>query len=167
MSEGAFPLAAYGLVADYRYGPAAPFVTRPTNFAGNANKDYVIGGTYVERPQAVSFQLVTVGAGTRFGSVAFLDEGGAVLAQAVQAFSLSAGKTSQLTFAVGLQQGGANDAAGMCCALPAMFLYPTYTVRLSVLGGLAADTASAVRIITDRFSTDPELYAPGIGQTPE
>lgn len=163
-----FPLAAYGLVGDFAYGPAAPYIHRPATFAGNVNKDVDIGGTYVERVTAVSFTLVNgADVGSRYASVAFLDESGVALAQAVAPFATAATITTRYTFAVGAQQGGAANLAAITTALPAIFLQATYKVRLSVVGGFAADAVSAVRVLTDRFSTDPSLYAPGIGSEPE
>lgn len=162
--SAAWPVAAWGVVDGYAYGPAAPFLARLDDFAGNATRDYLIGGSYVERVKSVAFQLQAVGgAGVRTGLVSFLDEQGVVLGAAAAPFTVAAGNTSQLTFTVGAQNGGANNGAAIVASLPPLFLQPLYVVRLSVLGGLVADTASAVRVLTDRFSTGPTAFPPGQG----
>lgn len=165
MSELApFPVSAWGLVGGFAYGPAAQNLAKLDDFAGNVTRDYDIGGTYVERVEAVSFTLHAAAGGTaRRALVSFLDQGGAPIAQAVAPFSLAATLTSRITFAVGVQQGGANDLAAIVGEIPALFLQPTYTVRLSILNGAAGDLASRIRILTSRFSTAPQGFPPGQG----
>jgi hypothetical protein len=161
---GSIPVAAWGVVDEYAYGPAAQFLAKLANFAGNATRDYDIGGSYVERVTSVAFLLAAVGGATnRIAVVSFLDEGGAVIGASAAPFAVTAGNTSQITFSVGAQQGGALNAPAIVASLPSLYLQPTYTARLSVNGGAAADTVSLVRVLTSRFSTAPQVFPPGQG----
>lgn len=154
--------ATFGLVNPFHYGPAWQDRQTIPGFAGNVTGRYVVGGAYQERIIAVSFTLTCVGgAGTRLGLVELVDGGGAVLAAAVSPFNVSAGNHSRLTFVYDGSAGGANDAAAITGVLPGVFLQGDDAVVVSVLGGLAADSVSDVRIVTEKFSTAPDLYAPG------
>lgn len=158
------PVAAFGVVDEFAYGPAAPFLRKPADFLGDGSSVIAIGGTYAERCKSVSFLLTAVGGVTlRQGVVSFLDEGGVVFSAACSPFTVAAGKASQLTFAVGANNGGANDAAAIVTSLPPIFLQPGYSIQLTISGGVVADTVEAVRVLTDRFSTAPQEYAPGQG----
>lgn len=165
MSESAaWPVAAWGVVADYRYGSAAQWLATLPDFAGNVTEDYPIGGSYVERTVAVSATVVAVGgATTRFLVVELLDQSGVPVAASQSPYGTTAGHTSRQTLTVNAQQGGAQDAAAIIGSLPGIFMQPSYALRLSVLGGVAADTISDIRILTDRFSTAPQEFPPGQG----
>lgn len=159
---------AFGLVREFAYGPAFPQLVTLDPFAGNATVTYKVGGTYTERVTSVAFRLVTVGgAGTRSGVVKILDQGGVVFSGASMPFTIAAGKTVDLVFDVDANPGGVNDGPIQVTSLPAPFLAATYSVELSVLGGLAADTVSNVRILSERFSTSPRDYAGGQGREHE
>lgn len=155
---------AFGLVREFAYGRAFPQLVTLDPFAGNVTGTYDVGGAYQERVTSVAFQLVTVGgAGTRFGVVELLDQGGVPFSGSAMPFTIAAGHTVTLVFDVDANPGGLNNGPIQVTSLPAPFLEPTYAVRISVNGGLAADTVSNVRILTEKFSTAPADYAPGQG----
>jgi len=155
---------AFGLVREFAYGPAFPQLVTLDNFAGNTVGTYDVGGSYIERVTSVAFRLHCVGgAGTRFGVVELLDQGGVVFSGSAMPFTVAAGQTVDLVFDAGANPGGVSALSPQVTTLPAPFLEPTYSVRISVTGGLAADTVSNVRILTEKFSTSPADYAPGQG----
>lgn len=155
---------AFGLTDDYQYGRAFEQIVTVPPFLGNAVGTYKVGGAYVERVESVAFKLVTVGgAGTRTGLVQFLDQGGVVFSGSVMPFTIAAGKTVELVFDTGANPGGVNDGAVQITSLPGRFLQPTYSVVVSVIGGLVADHVTNVRILTEKFSTSPRDFAPGQG----
>lgn len=156
--------AAYGVVGDYVYGPAAPFLNKLASHAGNTTTVYPIGGTYVERVDSVSFTIVAVGgATTRIGVVSFLDEGGVAVGAAAAPFGVTAGSTSRISLGVGANNGGAANGPAIVGSLPPLYLPAGYSVVLSISGGAAADTLGTPRILVARFSTDPEVFSPGQG----
>jgi hypothetical protein len=156
--------STFGLVEDFHYGRAFTELIRLEGFPGNASNTHKIGGQYIERPVAVYFKLQAVGgAGVRYASVEFQDEQGINFARVLSSFTVAAGNTSEFTFAVGSSAAGANNLAAILDALPELFLQPGYGVRLSAVGGLAADTATHVAIMVERFSTSPRDFPPGQG----
>lgn len=162
-------VGAYGLVSDYRYGRAFEQLVSLDTFAGNATRTYKIGGTYIERIVSVAFQVVAVGAATRLPQVALLDAEGVTFSGAVSAFNITAGLTSEFVFAADAFSAGANGSAFITTPLPMPFLQPGYSLVLSVGAGVVADTVSRIRLLTQKFSTAPEDFAPGQGEsvTPE
>lgn len=158
---------AFGLVREFAYGPAFPQLVPLADFAGNTVGTYKVGGAYIERVTSVSFRLECVGgAGTRFGVVRLLDQGGVAFSGAAMPFNAAAGQTVDLVFDAGANPGGVNALSPQVTSLPAPFLEPTYSVEISVTGGLAADTVSNVRILAEKFSTSPADYSPGQGGAP-
>lgn len=158
-------VGAYGLVTDYRYGRAFEQLERLPNFAGNATGSYRIGGTYVERVASVAFQVAAVGAATRTPIVDLLDEEGNVFSGAAASATITAGVTSIFVFAFDAFAAGAANAPRIVTPLPMPFLQPTYSLRISVAAGLVADTVSGVRILAQKFSTAPQDFPPGQGET--
>lgn len=158
-------VGAYGLVSEYRYGRAFEQLERIPNFAGNATGTYKVGGTYVERVASVAFTVTAVGAATRIPNVQLLDEEGIAFSGAAAAFNVTAGLTSRFVFAFGTFEAGANGAAFITTPLPMPFLQPTYSVAINITAGVVADTVSNVRILTQKFSTAPEDFPPGQGET--
>lgn len=158
-------VGAYGLVGDYRYGRAFEHLATLPNFVGNASGSYPVGGTYIERVVSVTFKVTAVGSATRIPQVAFLDEQGIPFSGSASAFNITAGLVGTFVFAQDTLPGGSNGAAFVTNPLPAPFLQPGYSVQLSVAAGLVADTISNIRILTQKFSTAPQDFAPGQGET--
>jgi hypothetical protein len=157
-------IGAFGLTGEYAYGRAFETLKALASFQGNGTATYNIGGTYVERLRSVSFSLQAVGgAGVRTPIVDFLDQGGVVFSGAASPFTVAAGSTSIVTFAVEVNEAGANDAPRIVVPLPYQFLQPTYSMRITISGGLVADNVTAVRVLTEQFSTAPADFAPGQG----
>jgi hypothetical protein len=155
---------AFGLTDDYKYGRAFEQIATVPPFAGNATGTHKVGGAYIERAVSVAFKLVTNGtAGTRTGLVQYLDQSGVVFSGSAMPFTIAASKTVELIFDSGANPGGVNDGPVQITSLPGRFLQPTYSVVVSVLGGLAGDAVTNVRILLEKFSTAPEDYAPGQG----
>lgn len=158
-------VGAYGLVSDYRYGRAFEQLVSLDTFLGNATRTYKIGGTYIERIVSVAFRVTAVGSATRLPQVVYLDAEGIPFSGAVSAFNITAGLTSTFVFAADSFSAGANGAAFIVTPLAMPFLQPGYSVQLSVSGGLVADTVDRIRVLTQKFSTAPEDFAPGQGET--
>ena len=78
-------------------------------------------------------------------------------------FTVAAGNTTGFTFTPQGNPAGANNLAAVCDPLPSLFLLPGWSVVLSVVGGLAADTVSEVRLQSEKFSTSPRDFPPGQG----
>lgn len=157
-------IGAYGLAEGYVYGRAFDQLVKLPNGLGNASFDYKIGGTYVERITSVSFQFAAAaGGGVRTPVLDYLDESGIIFTGAASPFTVAATNTSVVTFAVGVQQAGVNNGPRIVVPLVPAFLQPTYTVRLSFLGGAAGDAVTAIRILTTKFSTAPADFSPGQG----
>jgi hypothetical protein len=155
----------FGLVDEFVYGRAFQQLFPLGTVAGNVVVPYNVGGEYIERVAAVSFLLTAVGgAGLRRGLVEFLDQGGVVFAAASSPFTVAAGSSSQLTFNINTNDGGAVNAPAIVGVLPAVFLQPTYSVAISVVNGLVADTIANVRLLSDRFRTGPSDFPPGQGE---
>lgn len=156
--------STFGLVEDFHYGRAFTEPVKLNPFAGNVSSTYKVGGLYVERFAAVHMRVAAVGgAGVRHAAVTFEDEGGVPVATVVSTFTVAAASTTEFTFTEGGNPAGANNLAAVCDALPSLFLQPGWSVVLSVVGGLAADTVDQVRVQTEKFSTSPRDFPPGQG----
>ncbi len=157
-------IGAYGLAEGYVYGRAFDQLVKLPNGAGNVTYDYAIGGTYVERLTSVSFQLAAAaGGGVRTPVLDFLDGEGVIFSGSASPFTIAATNTSTVTFAVGVNEGGANNSPRIVVPLVPTFLQATYTVRLSFINGAAGDAVTAIRILTTKFSTAPADFSPGQG----
>lgn len=156
-------VGAYGLVGEYVYGRAFPTLVNQANFLGNGTSQYKIGGTYVERIQSVALRLAAVGAGNRRAVVDFLDQSGVVFASSASPYVVTAGVTSIIVFSASVNVAGADDSPRITVPMPQPFLQPTYSVLITILGGLVADGVTNVRILTERFSTAPADFSPGQG----
>ena len=118
-------IGAFGIVDEYAYGRAFPQLVNLPGFAGNVTGTYAIGGTYIERIEAVTFALTTVGgAGVRVPVVDFLDQGGVVFAGAGAPFTLAAGFTTIYTFALDSNDSGFANAPRMISPITPHFLQP-------------------------------------------
>jgi hypothetical protein len=113
---------------------------------------YVVPGTVRERIMAVSFVLVAdANAANRLPRVEYLNAAGDVFASVAAPFVLTATLTSRFTFAVGLQQFGANAAAQIGGPLPPLKLNSGLSVRVSVGAVQAGDQISVASLFVDQW----------------
>jgi hypothetical protein len=106
--------------------------------------------------QSLSFVLVTsAAAANRIARVEFLDPDGTVFAAIASPFLQTASKTIRYTFAVGIQQFGANDAAFIGAALPPFKLDVSMSVRIAIGAVDTADQVSAASLVALRWPVRP------------
>lgn len=106
--------------------------------------------------QSLSFVLVSSSAtASRIPRVEFLDPDGTVFAAVASPFTQTATHTIRYTFAVGIQQFGANDAAFIGAALPPFKLDVSMSVRLAIAAVDAADQVSAASLVALRWPVRP------------
>src|SRR6266576_5273340 len=97
--------------------------------------------------QACSFRLVTDGnAASRIVVFSFTDASGTVIFPVASPFTQAAAKTTDYTFAVGIQQFGANDAANIGAGIPALKLYVGLSVAVTITAKQAGDQVSRIRL---------------------
>lgn len=124
----------------------------------------VAGAGFVYRPGgavepvlvAVCFEVVTSNAvAARIPMLDFLDPNGGIVARVQAPFTLAATHTALVTFGLGLQQYGANNAVALGVGIPPIRLY----AGMAVAGSLAAVDAGD-RIRTIRGYVEQYLPAP-------
>lgn len=107
---------------------------------------YRPGGAVETVLVAVCFQVVTSAAvAARIPTLDFLDPLGGIVARVQAPFTLAATHTSFVTFGVGLQQYGANNAAALGAGIPTVRLIAGMAVRGSLAAVDGADQISLVR----------------------
>lgn len=106
--------------------------------------------------QSLSFVLVTNGnAANRVPRIEFLGPDGDVFAAIASPFLQTASHTIRYTFAVGIQQFGANDAAFIGAALPPYKLDVSMSIRLAIGAVDAADQVSAASLVAQSWPVRP------------
>jgi len=112
------------------------------------------GGAYLERLEAVSFQLVTAaGGGNRAPVLALLGFDGVPFLEAGSPFTQAGALTGQWTFAAGITEYGANGAARQGVPIPALLLDNTMSLELDVGAIAAGDRIHNVRLYVAQYST--------------
>lgn len=115
---------------------------------------YRIGGACEQLLQVVTFVAVTsVAVADRRPVVDYLDPGGVIFYRVALPFKLTAGKTSVVSFAVGVNQFGADDAGSMGAGLPPLRLYSGVTVQGGLLNQQAADELGDCRLFVEQWPT--------------
>lgn len=131
------------------FGP--PDVVDLDPFAGNASAELGADGFWTV-VKAVSLELVTaVAVADRLPRLTWHALEAAPFAQALAPFALQASKTGQVTFAAGVQQAGALNAATIIAPMPELVLLPGWTLTVDVVGGAAGDDVTGVRCYVQRF----------------
>ena len=116
-----------------------------------------VAGSDVWRVLSVSFVLVADGnAASRIARVEYLNAAGDVFAAVASPFTVTAGVTSRLTFAVGLQQFGANAAAHIGGPLPDLILMDGLAVRVAVTAIQAGDQLSGISLFVAQSTVRPD-----------
>lgn len=131
------------------FGP--PDIVDLDPFAGNASADLGADGFWT-LVHAVSLKIVTaVAVADRLPRLTWKALEATPYAQALAPFAVQASKTSQVTFAVDVQQAGAVSAPTIIAPMPGLVLLPGWTLTVDVVGGAAGDAVSGVRAYVQRF----------------
>lgn len=130
--------------------------------AAGAGFVYEVGTDYVERMDALAFELVTAATvANRQVILSLLDPNGAVLA-AIPAGSVQAASlTHTYSFLRGVSQ--VNPVAGLVQLSP-LFPFPIpplYSLSVSIVAVAGADQIKNIRLYRSRFSTGPDGYPQG------
>lgn len=111
-----------------------------------------VPGSVVQLVRSVSFVLVNfAAAANRLPRLEYLNGNGDVFAAVAAPFVTTTGKTARFTFAVGIQQFGANDAAQIGAPIPAYMLQDGLAVRVVVGAMNAGDQLSAISLFVDQW----------------
>src|SRR6266545_211079 len=133
--------------ADYAHEP----ITIGSPAAG-AGFTHVVPGASRQRILSVSFTLVNaVAAANRLPRVEYLNAAGEVFYSAAAPFVTTSGVTSRFSFAVGVTQLGANDAAQIQGALPGFVLNAGLAIRVVVGAVNAADQISGASLFVEQW----------------
>jgi hypothetical protein len=137
------------------FDPVAAFRPGPSPAAG-AGFRFTVPGTYVTMVQAISFRLVTAAdVANRVAVVSFLDSNGTPYAPIAAPFTQAASLTTDYTFAVGIQQFGANNAANIGAGLPPLRLQAGISVAVSIVNVAATDQISQARLLLAQWPVRP------------
>lgn len=118
---------------------------------------YTLPKTCVAVVRSVSFTLVNAAAaGSRIPRLEFLTNEGAVFASVAAPFTTGNAVTSRFTFAVGIQQFGANDAAAIGAPIPKYVLEDGAAVRVAIAAVNVADQVSGVFAFVDQLPIRPD-----------
>ncbi len=90
-------------------------------------------------------------AATRVPTINFLDWAGTIFCQAQTPYTLTASHTAQVTFGVGIEQFGANNATSLGAGIPPMRIGDGLRVQLTAALIDTADTITAARIFVRRW----------------
>lgn len=106
--------------------------------------------------EAVSFTLVSdANAASRIVVFQFHDGSGTSYAPVAAPFVQTASHTSRYTFAVGIQQFGANDAANIGAGIPPVRLDVGYGITVTIAAKQATDQVSAVALLLSQWAVRP------------
>lgn len=126
------------------------------NPAANAGFAVPMPGTSDTIVQAVKFRLVTdSNSASRIAVVNYLDPDGVSFASIASPFTQAASKTTDYTFAVGINQFGANDAANIGAGVPPFKLDVSQSLSVTIVGKQAGDQVSAIRLALEQWHVRP------------
>lgn len=156
--------STFGLVHDYRYGPAFTEIVALPFPALQGSVAYNITGLYVERIRAVTFQMSTDDTDVdRWPNVQWVTGMGLVYGLATVTAAIPASSSLTLSFALG--QPPAGDATGfrVVAPLPSLFMQPGDQLDISSDFEGDDDAVSGLAIVTEKFSTANRDFPPGVG----
>lgn len=132
-----------------RFGP--PDVLPLDGFAGNASVTEE-ASSFREIVEAVSVKMVAAaGAANRLPRLRWFAGDSVPFAQAIAQAPVTAGLTVEVCFAADANQGGTIASGALVVPMPRLWLLPGWQLTLDVLGGLAGDALSDVRVYRQRF----------------
>jgi hypothetical protein len=138
-----------GLYRLVGFGP--PEVATLADFVGNASVTEKASGFW-EVLEAVSFHYVAAaGAANRLPRLRWFEGESVAFAAAIAQAPITAGLTVDVTFAAGVQAGGAIASGAILAPMPRLVILPGWTVQLDVPGGLVGDAISNVRLYRRRL----------------
>jgi hypothetical protein len=124
--------------------------------AANAGFTQGMPGTEDTMVVACSFRLVTdSNVANRIVVFQFLDSNGTAIFPVAAPFTQAASKTTDYTFAVGIQQFGANDAANIGAGIPPLKLYVGLSVAVTITAKQAGDQVSRIRLGLSQWPVRP------------
>jgi hypothetical protein len=143
-------------MADFEWRhPKSAIIGRP-NPAVATGFTYACPGTVEQVVQAVTFKLVTDNqAASRIAVLSFLDQDGTAFAAVASGFTQAASTTTVYTFAYGIQEFGANDAANIGVPIPAFKLTVGLSLALTITAKQTGDQVSDVRLAVEQFNVRP------------
>lgn len=135
--------------------PSVNLPTVPTPAAG-AGFSFTDPGTMESIVSACSFRLVTdANVADRIVVFSFTDGSGTAIFPVAAPFTQAASKTTDYTFAVGIQQFGANDAANIGVGIPPLKLRSGLGVKVTIVAVQATDQVSAIRLGLSQWPVRP------------
>lgn len=135
--------------------PPTRVVARPLPAAGGGFA-VPVPGTQRWEIVSVSLKLVdAAAAGARLVSLNFLDPDGIMFASIPATFTVGNAITSRLLFAVGIQQFGANDAAGIGTPIPPYTLDVSSSISVTFTNANASDQVSEIRLAVRQWNVRP------------
>lgn len=156
--------STFGLVHDYRYGPAFTEVLQGLAFSESDSFAYKITGLYVERIRAVTFTVETDDTDVdRWPNLSWVTGMGNQYGLAALTAAIPASSFVLASFSIGAAPAG-NIASGRITApLPSLFMQPGDTLSIFSDQEGDGDTAVGLTIVTEKFSTADRDFPPGVG----
>ncbi len=122
----------------------------------NAGFAVPMPGTSDTIVQAIKFRLVTDSqAANRICVVNYLDADGVAFALIAAPFTQAASLTTDYTFAVGINEFGANDAANIGAGLPPFKLDVSHSIAVTIVAKQTGDQVSAIRLALQQWHVRP------------
>lgn len=162
-------LRTWGLLYGLGYGVGYPDQLDPASPAAGANFALTVDGAWVLRPLAVKYQIDTdANAANRFVSVDYIDARGITRHRNAAGLVVTASTTAQV-FDHSVSRGVAEWAANtpVLAPLEPFFLYPGYTLQITVDNKQAGDTITAIHMLVEKFETGTQGYELGAVRTEE
>lgn len=131
------------------FGP--PDVVKVDPFAGNAKATIGADNKWTV-VKAVSLELETaIAVAARQPRLSWVADEQVPFAQALAPFAVAAAHTSQVTFAVDVNEAGAANAPTIIAPMPELVLLPGWDLELDVVAGAAGDVVKNVRVYLQRY----------------
>ena len=106
--------------------------------------------------KAVSLDLIASAAvGARAPRLRWLADEQVPFAEVVPPYTIGPGIASRITFAVDVQQAGANDATALVVPIPELTLLPGWELELDLLGFDVLDQVVDIRAYVERYTLVP------------
>jgi len=144
------------LIAELGWQQPRSAIQQVANPAVGGGFTEAMPGTFDTEVLACSFRLVTDGnAGSRNVVFQYLDQDAVAMFSVAAPYTQAASKTTDYTFAVDIQQFGANDAAHIGSPIPKLKLYVGLSVSVSITTVQVGDQVSRIRLGLARWPVRP------------